>query len=265
MSSLKYWHDFVFKELAPEDGVIFSPKVEVFREGTADGYPFLENPCKLGCVISIAMPNANDRIRDAPVDMPPKEEYLSVIDKKLRTLVGTCVQAGITHLVMTDVGCGAYGNNPKEVGKAFGAIIKEHFPQAFSEILLVSGRTFADAAEAAAAVEKEPDPDEPAPSPGAGSMDEEFRDRLYACFQGFDENGDGLVDREELSQAMQKLDEDYWGGELGEQRIDSLMSEIDVDGDGTFRYETFCDWVARGSASAKDEASKEFMSFVNPE
>ncbi|CAE7302410.1 unnamed protein product, partial [Symbiodinium sp. CCMP2456] len=48
-------------------------------------------------------------------------------------------------LVIPDVGCGAYGNDPGEVGTLLGEALQRQ-PGLFSEIHLVGQRSFADAA-----------------------------------------------------------------------------------------------------------------------
>lgn len=58
----------------PDDGVLFSPQVEVFREGTNDGYGFSESVCGLAAVVSVAMPNCNTKMSDSPVDAHPEPE-----------------------------------------------------------------------------------------------------------------------------------------------------------------------------------------------
>eukprot|EP00438_Fugacium_kawagutii_P006435 Skav208834 [mRNA] locus=scaffold1193:85657:91051:+ [translate_table: standard] len=66
---------------------IVSPNVEVFRGGTDEGYPFLPEDKKFRLhVISIAMPNRNTQVRDAPMDAPAdQEEYEDLVLKKFDT------------------------------------------------------------------------------------------------------------------------------------------------------------------------------------
>lgn len=49
-------------------------QVEVFREGTNEGYGFLDQACTLEAVISVAMPNCNEKMADSPVDAHPDAE-----------------------------------------------------------------------------------------------------------------------------------------------------------------------------------------------
>eukprot|EP00435_Cladocopium_sp_Y103_P063350 s237_g24.t4 len=104
----------------PETGCIVSPDVEVFRGCTDDGYPFYSarQVAKM-TIISVAMPNRNAEVRDAPMDAPEGEEARqTLILQKFRTLLWSAysdlVQRGQgkkAALVIPDVGCGVYGNS----------------------------------------------------------------------------------------------------------------------------------------------------------
>jgi len=231
----------------PYEGVIFSPHVEVFREGTFQGYPFLEQPVKLS-VVSVAMPNGNDRIRDAPVDMPPdREEYLSLVHKKLYTLAAACVQAGVTHLVMVDAGCGVYSNEATDVGEAFGKLIYDSFPSSFAEIALSSSKSFADAVESVTSGTE-----------SALPLNSATGRKLCKIFNYFDLDEDGVITREELGMVLQNLDDrdeetdlpKYWD----DDRIDTLMTAMDIDGDGSIKYEMFAEWISGGEAPEMRDA-----------
>ena len=57
------------KPYLPDNGVVLSPSVEVFRQGTAEGYSFfLDGPKTLDGIVSVAMPNLNSGVSDAPID-----------------------------------------------------------------------------------------------------------------------------------------------------------------------------------------------------
>ena len=60
----------------PDDGVLLSPHVEVFREGTTLGYGFRDSVTCLAAVVSVAMPNCNTKMSDSPVDAHPEREGL---------------------------------------------------------------------------------------------------------------------------------------------------------------------------------------------
>lgn len=134
----------------PEDGVVLSPNVEFFRGGTAEGYPFHPAAQCIAAVVSVAMPNCNQRVRDAPTDAPrTRDAYLALLSKKFTAVLAAAVQAGAQSLVIPDAGCGVYENQPRDVGRAFGEALRWRFPGAFAEIHLVGQQAFADAAEEA--------------------------------------------------------------------------------------------------------------------
>lgn len=135
----------------PEDGVVLSPKVEVFRGPSTDGYPFQARAVMLAAVVSIAMPNCNPQVPDMPVDRPHGEyEYLGMLRQKFIALLGAALAAGAVAVVMPDAGCGVSMNRPLEVGRAFGEVVREHFPDSFQELHVVGAWEFCDAAIIAA-------------------------------------------------------------------------------------------------------------------
>lgn len=137
----------------PEDGVVLSPDVEFFRGGSSEGYPFLPKAQCLTAVITLAMPNCNQRVRDAPVDAPSsRDAYFSLLVTKFTAVLSAAVQVGAQSLVIPDAGCGVYENKPRDVGHAFGESVRSRFPHSFSEIHLVGQPEFTDAAEEAGAI-----------------------------------------------------------------------------------------------------------------
>mmetsp|Transcript_64873 Transcript_64873/g.152534 ORF Transcript_64873/g.152534 Transcript_64873/m.152534 type:complete len:549 (+) Transcript_64873:44-1690(+) len=132
----------------PETGCIASPDVEVFRGGSDDGYPVLPQVSKLA-VISVAMPNRNTQVRDAPIDAPDDPGlYRTLLLQKFAAVLSTTAALlgpdGI--FVVPDVGCGAYGNDPSEVGTLLGEALRQQ-PGLFAEIHLVGQERFSEAAE----------------------------------------------------------------------------------------------------------------------
>lgn len=134
----------------PTDAAVLSPGVEVFRGGTNDGYEFWPQAEYLAAVVSIAMPNCNPDVRDAPVDVPPsRDDYFALLAHKFAAVLAAAALVNATCLVVPDIGCGVYGNKPADIGTAFGEAIRWRYPRQFAEIHLVGQRDFADAAEAA--------------------------------------------------------------------------------------------------------------------
>lgn len=142
-------------EHVPDDGVVLSPFVEVFRGGTNDGYPFEDAAVKLEAVVSVAMPNCNDTMSDSPVDAhPDPEEYKAQLKRKWRAVFTAASQytEGDT-LVVPDAGCGVFDNPPDQVGAAFGEVLCEEFPTSFKEIIIAfpggrKGEAFAQQVQA---------------------------------------------------------------------------------------------------------------------
>eukprot|EP00928_Gymnodinium_smaydae_P004500 TRINITY_DN11524_c0_g1_i2.p1 TRINITY_DN11524_c0_g1~~TRINITY_DN11524_c0_g1_i2.p1 ORF type:complete len:136 (-),score=20.48 TRINITY_DN11524_c0_g1_i2:155-562(-) len=125
--------------------------VEVFRGGSNAGYPFTSEVGILTAVISLAMPNLNSRVSDAPLEpAAQRSDYLDLLEQKFVAVFAAAVEVGATAVVLPDAGCGVYQNNPADVGWALGEVLRSRFQRCFHEIHLVGRTRFADAAEAAA-------------------------------------------------------------------------------------------------------------------
>jgi len=112
----------------PRDGAVLSPRVELFREGTSQGYPFMQRPVELAAVISVAMFNKNPAVGDAPLDAPEDLNlYEQIVADKFRSVLAAAVSAGASALVMCDVGCGVYMNDPAIVGRVFGEVLYREY------------------------------------------------------------------------------------------------------------------------------------------
>jgi len=122
----------------PEDGVILSPMVEVFRGGSAQGYPFLRKLRMLEAIVSVAMPNCNARVSDAPVDAPAcNEAYRELLTQKWRaTLAAVACFTEADCLIIPDAGCGVFQNPPEDVGSTLGHLLGTEFPGAFKQVVL---------------------------------------------------------------------------------------------------------------------------------
>lgn len=122
----------------PEDGALLSPGVEVFRDGTDKGYALCsEGPVWLEAVLSVAMPNMNPAATDCPLDWHSKAQRELLIERKLYAVLHGAAMVDAEVLVIPDVGCGIYGNDPRMVGKAFGRVLNG-YPGFFTEVI-VSG------------------------------------------------------------------------------------------------------------------------------
>ncbi|CAE8737556.1 unnamed protein product [Polarella glacialis] len=130
----------------PEDGAVLSPGVEVFREGTRRGYVSSGNvPDRLAAVVSVAMPNMNPAITSSPQEWRPQEACVLIIERKMHAMLQGAVMANAEVVVMPDLGCGIFGNNPAVVGECFGRVLTLYRGH-FSEIILTGREEFYAAA-----------------------------------------------------------------------------------------------------------------------
>eukprot|EP00930_Biecheleria_cincta_P043833 TRINITY_DN30087_c0_g3_i1.p1 TRINITY_DN30087_c0_g3~~TRINITY_DN30087_c0_g3_i1.p1 ORF type:complete len:502 (-),score=65.79 TRINITY_DN30087_c0_g3_i1:205-1710(-) len=127
------WHMHI-----PGDGVILSPCVEVFREGTDEGYPFGESTTVLEAVVSVGMPNRNENMSDSPVDANPDvDAYFLQLQQKWRAvLTAAACYTTANCLVVPDAGCGVFRNSPSLAGKALGSVLRSEFAGRFDEVCI---------------------------------------------------------------------------------------------------------------------------------
>lgn len=130
----------------PEGGVIVSPSVEFFRNGTDQGYPIYSEPREVAAVVSLAMYNKNPRVRDSAVDAPADEaEYAQGVARKFEAMAHGAVLAGANALVLPDVGCGVFGNEAAVVGAIAGRALRD-FIGYFKCIAFTGNQQFHNAA-----------------------------------------------------------------------------------------------------------------------
>merc|ERR1740121_730021 len=137
----------------PDDGATLSPLVEVFRQGSNEGYAFEDHVTRLEAVVSIAMPNCNERMSDSPVDAHPvTEEYEAQLRRKWRAaLTAAAYWTEADCLVVPDAGCGVFRNPPGSVGRALAQVLLQEFMGRFAEVVIAfpggpAGEEFASAA-----------------------------------------------------------------------------------------------------------------------
>jgi len=110
----------------PEDGVLLSPDVEIFRRGTDQGYALQMRPIPIAAVVSVAMYNKNGQVRDAPVDAPSDPAaYELGTSRKLQAMVHGAILANADCLIVPDVGCGVFHNDPTVIGRLVGRAVQE--------------------------------------------------------------------------------------------------------------------------------------------
>lgn len=129
----------------PLGGAILSPDVQVFRGGSNEGYPFFDSAVKLAGVVSVAAPNKNPEMGDSPVDAPKDhKEYNHLLQQTFLAALNASVECGATEMVIPDVGCGVFHNDPKDVGKALGSAISI-FRGKLEQVLICGRRSFFEA------------------------------------------------------------------------------------------------------------------------
>jgi len=155
----------------PQDGIVLSPLVEVFRCGTDAGYAFRTKPVVLAAVVSVAMYNCNSRVKDSPVDVPDTlAAYEEGTRQKFRAMVAAAAEVGADVLVCPDIGCGVFENDPVKVGTLLGEVLREpSLAGLVSEVLVTGNGVFASACEKAAAGEPMASAWAPLPRPSAAA------------------------------------------------------------------------------------------------
>lgn len=106
----------------PEDGVVLSPGVEVFRSGANKCYEAMGEPVRLAAVLSVSMPNLGgpNAAREIPRGSAFLPAYKRLLEQKFEMVVQGVNRVRADVLAISDVGCGKHGNDPMLVGRAFG-------------------------------------------------------------------------------------------------------------------------------------------------
>eukprot|EP00928_Gymnodinium_smaydae_P037623 TRINITY_DN26084_c0_g1_i1.p1 TRINITY_DN26084_c0_g1~~TRINITY_DN26084_c0_g1_i1.p1 ORF type:complete len:733 (+),score=134.66 TRINITY_DN26084_c0_g1_i1:39-2237(+) len=119
----------------PSPNVLLTTNVKIFREGTMSMYKMLPSPVPVN-VISLAMPNFNPRVQDTPqskFESRPccsenegeESPYCEHLRLSWEAVLTAAVQAKNKVLVVTDVGCGVFYNDPTSVGFALGKALNK--------------------------------------------------------------------------------------------------------------------------------------------
>ena len=61
------------------------------------------------------------------------------------------------------------------------------------------------------------------------------------CFNKFDLDGNGFIDKQELAALSQRL-----GHQLNEDELTAALDDLDLNHDGTIDFEEFCRWYFTG-------------------
>eukprot|EP00747_Dinoflagellata_sp_TGD_P087592 gnl/TRDRNA2_/TRDRNA2_163688_c1_seq1.p1 gnl/TRDRNA2_/TRDRNA2_163688_c1~~gnl/TRDRNA2_/TRDRNA2_163688_c1_seq1.p1 ORF type:complete len:326 (-),score=64.20 gnl/TRDRNA2_/TRDRNA2_163688_c1_seq1:27-1004(-) len=129
----------------PEDGVVLSPRVEVFRQGHDSGYAPLKEPVELGAVLSISMPSANRTSTDSPggvaSQLPSQQNLEELLEQKFAMLLNGANLVRAEVLVMADLARGLCHKEAALVGHSFGRALQEHRGEIL-EVVLTGGADF---------------------------------------------------------------------------------------------------------------------------
>jgi uncharacterized protein (TIGR02452 family) len=135
----------------PEDGCILSPHVEIFRGNTDQGYFAHNRTVPITAVVSVAMFNKNSRVRDAPVDAPADEvEYEKGVREKFTAMIHAAALAGADAVIIPDVGCGVFQNDPHLCGRICGEVLFNYSSRFKRAVFTGKSAFFAEAQEALA-------------------------------------------------------------------------------------------------------------------
>lgn len=115
--------DFMFS-----DRLIYSPDVTVFKSD--DTYPqLLEEPFFVD-VITCAAPYINGSI------IKTNEELLDIYRSRIRNILEVAMAKDVDCLVLGAFGCGAFGNDPDLMARAFAdLLIREHYAECFEKVV----------------------------------------------------------------------------------------------------------------------------------
>lgn len=62
--------------------------------------------------------------------------------------------------------------------------------------------------------------------------------QIASAFRSFDQDGSGTIDASELEEILRGIDDN-----LGQEDIQNMMAEADVDGDGQINYAEFANML----------------------
>ena len=98
------------------DGMIYSPKVPVFRDHE---YNLLEEPFPLSIITSPA-PNLNDML----IENATEEKLYAIFLQRIIKILQVAEVHNHKDIILGAFGCGAFGNNPELVAPAFKEALK---------------------------------------------------------------------------------------------------------------------------------------------
>ena len=114
----------------PDEAVIFSPNVLVFRDSMSNGNKLLDLrvPAELPVlsVISCAAVRKPPLTQDANgTKTYAKARDRELMPKKMRMILRTCMVTGCRRIVMGALGCGVFANPPREVAEMWKEVFED--------------------------------------------------------------------------------------------------------------------------------------------
>jgi len=138
--------DKKFQAYIPYKGCVISPKVEILRKSGDFGYKVIKRPMALQALISLAAFNCNPLVNDAPLDAPTSyAEYITALKEKLLVGIVAAMSTGADTLIIPDIGCGVFANDPVVTGKCLQETLLVTYGY-FKRIVLLGKKAFVDSA-----------------------------------------------------------------------------------------------------------------------
>lgn len=138
-----------YSQHIPTDGCILSPHVEIFRGNTDQGYFVKNRTVPITAVISVAMYNKNPNVRDSPCDAPRQsDEYERGVRSKFTAMIHAAALSGADAIIIPDVGCGVFQNDPSVCGRICGEALFNYCSR-FRRTVFTGNKSFFEAAQAA--------------------------------------------------------------------------------------------------------------------
>lgn len=129
----------------PEAGAVLSPEIEIFRKASGQGYgPMVEDRVMISGVVTVAMPNMNPSLTCTPLEWRSRSQREQLVEKKLNAMLQGAEMVGCEVLVASDIGCGTYGNDARDIGASLG-IVLSRYPGRFEEVVICGGARFYEA------------------------------------------------------------------------------------------------------------------------
>lgn len=106
---------WVFGYKVPEFGVIYTPGVQILREGPEHGFKFKDQVETIDMIAAAAY----------DLNKVNPNNYEENTKEKIRQILRSAKITGHDSVVLSALGCGAYGNDPKIVSRLFQEVLLE--------------------------------------------------------------------------------------------------------------------------------------------